>query len=61
MVPAVRRYFIYREISRRIRHREKCAISFISLAPDHILFSVEAFRKYMNDILVHEGGILLNY
>lgn len=61
LTPAVQRYTQYRESIGRIQHGDRKVISFTSLAPDHHLFSVEAFRKCMNDVLSREGGVLLNY
>lgn len=56
-----RRYTHYREELGRVEHGGRSVISFTSLAPDHHIFSVEAFRKALNDALAREGGVLLNY
>jgi len=61
VTPAANRYTQYRESIGRIQHGDRKLISFTSLAPDHNIFSVEAFRKCMNDVLVREGSVLLNY
>ncbi|NLG37777.1 MAG: PLP-dependent aminotransferase family protein [Clostridiales bacterium] len=57
----VREYVRYRTGIGAVRQGGRDVISFTSLAPDHQLFAVDAFRRCMNDVLVNEGGVLLNY
>ncbi len=51
----------YRDSVGRVNHGPRDIISFTSLAPDHNLFAADAFRKCLNDIMVNEGSVLLNY
>jgi len=61
LTPAVLRIHQYRQQEGHIEHGPRGVISFTSLAPDHQSFAVDAFRKALNDVLVREGGVLLNY
>ncbi len=61
VVPSAKRFQHYREQEGTIRHGDRSVISFTSLAPDHHVFSVESFRRALNDALAREGGVLLNY
>lgn len=61
ITPSARRFTHYREEVGRMERPAAGVISFASLAPDHHVFSAEAFRKAMNDALAREGGVLLNY